>query len=155
MSPWVPVVSAGVFAILGIAERFYVRFVPDVNDQKRHLRFARQAAFLAFSLFSLILGFWDAAHQEGPVTPGSVLFVGSLFFSLTLFVILLLLTLALRFLVAFGQFLDMFGQHLYITSEIAKIVGKIAPSTEAPDEISEKLQDILKQLHGGSSESAR
>lgn len=140
---------------MGIAERFYSRFVPDVNDQKRHLRLAGRVAFLVFSLSGVIWGFWDAANLREPITPGYVLFVGWLFFSLTLFILNLLLFLALRFMDTYSGLLDVVDKHLYMTSDITKILQEIASKTAASVETSEKLARILRQIHGTKREMVR
>jgi hypothetical protein len=155
MSPWLPVASAGFFAILAIAERFYARFVPDVSDQKRHIRRAAWVAFHVLSLSSAGLGFWTAAHERGPVTSGFVLFVSMLFFILTLVIINWLANLAQRtsqdfsrFLVIYEQHLKIYDQSLNLTREEAEILDVLASKVKVPDEVKKKLQGIFEQLDG-------
>ena len=38
MPSWMPVLITSVFALINVFLPFYFKFVPDVNDQKRHLR---------------------------------------------------------------------------------------------------------------------
>ena len=69
MSSWVPVVCGSVIAILSIVERFYARFVPNVSDQKRHLRTFAWIAFYVCVIIVVGMGFWQVAHASGLMEP--------------------------------------------------------------------------------------
>jgi hypothetical protein len=160
MSSWLPVACTGFFAILAIAERFYARFVPNISDQKHHLRIAAQVAFYSLSLSSAGLGFWDAAHESGPVTSRFVLSVGSLFFLLTLIIINGVVSITyktFRYVDCFGrsmsiceQHLDLQERHLNLTQEEAEILDVLASKIEVSDEVKKKIRGIFEQIDGKS-----
>ncbi len=150
MSSWVPVVCGSVLAILGIAERFYARFVPNVSDQKRHLWTAAWVAFYACVILVVGVGFWQAEHVSGPLTSQFVFFVGGLFFLLSLAINHMLANLLRpsRYDDSFSRFLELFGRHVDLTREEAEILVALAEKTKVPDYIKKKAQNILEKYDG-------
>jgi len=150
MSSWVPVVCGSVLAILGIAERFYARFVPNVSDQKRHLRIAAWVAFYVWVIIVVGVGFWQAEQVSGPITSQFVFFVAGLFFLLSLAIIhvLTLLLFPTRFYDSFSRFLELFGRHVNLTREEAEILAALAEKTKVPDYIKKKAQNLLEKYDG-------
>ncbi len=58
-----------IVALISLAAQFYFRWVPDVEEQKRHVKRAFGWC-LDFSVFSLlVLNFVLEASRKGPVTP--------------------------------------------------------------------------------------
>jgi hypothetical protein len=156
MSSWLPVVCAGFFTILTIAERFYARFVPDISDQKRHLRIAAQVAFHLLSLSCVGWGFWDTAHESGPVTSRFVLHVGLLFFLLTLVIINWLASITYKTFKevgCFGRAQSICERHLNLTREEAEILDVLASKIEVSDEVKKKICGIFEQIDGRSGSS--
>jgi hypothetical protein len=161
MSSWLPVASAGFFTILTIAERFYARFVPDISDQKRHLRIAAWGAFHLLSLACVGWGFWIAAHESGPITVRFVLFVGALFFMLTLVIsnwlaqiMLMGVHIQIRFLSVYEQHLNLHEKHLDLTREEAEVLDVLASKIEVSDEVKKKISGIFEQIDGRSGLSS-
>lgn len=153
VSPWVPVVSAGFFAALTIAERFYSRLVPDLSDPKRHLRRAGWIMFYGLSLGSTIWGFWIISKERGPVTPELVPLVGGLYFELTLLVFVLVLQLARDALENFGRLMKLDYEHVSMTGELARILDVLVSKTDGPDETKARTQAVLRQIYGKREET--
>jgi hypothetical protein len=55
----------------------------------------------------------------------------------------------------YSGLLDVVDKHLYMTSDITKILQEIASKTAASVETSEKLARILRQIHGTKREMVR
>ena len=70
MPLWIPTVAATVgVALVNAFRLFYFKFVPEVNDQKRHLK---QAGWWAFDIATIIFPCWSlyaATQAKGPITP--------------------------------------------------------------------------------------
>jgi hypothetical protein len=150
MAPWVPVVSAAVFAVLAIAERFYSRFVPDVNDQKRQLKRAGMIIYYSLALLSVVVGLWRAMQEKGPVTQEFVLIVGALYLILALLMSLTLLQLAARLMGGVKEFMGVYRSHLEITREMVGMIRVIAAKVKDTAEVEDSMRRILRQIDGAS-----
>ena len=70
---WVPIVVTIAAFTVPLAERFYVRFYPDVDTQKRHLK---KLAVWAFNIFSEAFQIWNLyqiSREPMPTTPTGVI----------------------------------------------------------------------------------
>jgi len=87
MSPITVSAISAVIAFLVLAERFYSRFVPDVNAQKRHLKLLAGLALNIGVIAAQIYSLYGLAHTKATLTPGLVMVMaltaGGLVFTLT------------------------------------------------------------------------
>jgi hypothetical protein len=100
------------------------------------------------------VGFWQAEQVSGPITSQFVLFVGGLFFLLSLAIIhvLALLLFPPRYYNSlsdsFSRFLEIYERHVNLTREEAEIVAALAEKTKVPDYIKKKAQNLLGKYDG-------
>ena len=147
MSPWVPVVFGGVFATLSIAERFYARFVPDVSDQKRHLRMAAWGALNLLSFSSVGWTLWLVAHDTKPVTPQLVISVGAAFFTLTLLIVSVILYKGFGLTGnALREFLMLSKEHIDLTCEEAKVLDMFTSEINSSEDVKKKIRGLFEQI---------
>jgi hypothetical protein len=86
--------------------------------------------------------------MSGPVTPQFVLNVGTLFFTLTLVVLNLLLSFGLRVLQMLTKFFEIFERHVMLTREEAEILDALVSRAELPEDVKKKARGILELYDG-------
>jgi hypothetical protein len=153
MSPWVPIVISGVFATAAIAERFYSRFVPDVSDQKRHLKAAgRHLATVGFISYNVIsaaavgVGFWNGAHESGPVTRTTVILYGAMFSLLSLLTVNLLAFVFHLMQKDQGRDLDLIVRNIQVAAADAKVLHYLASKVGLTEEVKGEYMRTLRAL---------
>ena len=157
MPAWVPAVAVPfVIAFTSLAAQFYFKWVPDVEEQKRHLRQARTwaadilgLALQAASLYALLQG-------KGPVTRGFV--VGAALTVSCSFVCVLLIVFRRWFLEGFmerflhnferlmdqtGQHISVTGRHIEVTEQHKRALQLIATDPNLSRETVRELRAIL------------
>lgn len=76
MAPWIPtVIASGTLTILVMAERFYTRFYPDVETQKKHLRRLGSMVLLAITFGVSLFGIVVVMRRSGPPTQLDILVI--------------------------------------------------------------------------------
>lgn len=122
MSFWITtvVVPFAIF-IATIAAQFYFKWVPSVEDQKRHVR--RLLAILAevgvFAWGGLAL--YKAAHQPGPVTYGNAVQIALLTAGLYTLLILIAIAPIPRVIASIA---DLIGRHIRTTKQTYAVLDR-------------------------------
>jgi hypothetical protein len=122
MSFWITtvVVPFAIF-IATIAAQFYFKWVPSVEDQKRHVR--RLLAILAevgvFAWGGLAL--YKAAHQPGPVTYGNAVQIALLTAGLYTLLILIAIAPIPRVIASIA---DLIGRHIRTTEQTYAVLDR-------------------------------
>jgi hypothetical protein len=104
-------------AICAIAVQFYVRWVPDIEIQKRQIK---GAALWAWDILGLAAQaaalFYTVAHIHGPVTPAIVTGISLLTSAIVFCAVLIFIRRWILPLVK--EHLELFGQHLHNFSHV-------------------------------------
>jgi uncharacterized membrane protein HdeD (DUF308 family) len=89
MPIWVPTAISIFFGLASIFTMFYFKWVPDIEDQKRHMKGVGWWLFDLMTLGGQIVSIYMLAQRKGPVTPvfvvGAALIVGGLVLCIILF----------------------------------------------------------------------
>jgi hypothetical protein len=116
MFKWLPVVAILV-GLVGVAERFYARFYPDAETQKRHLKLVGVVVLNIVATAAQIWALWDIFHRPMPTrTPQLVLLIVEVGFYVSI-----LCTLALFAFMdnVISQIIDLFkGQNQIIKGQM-------------------------------------
>ncbi len=96
MPVWLPTVAAALLiCLVGVALQFYFKWVPEVSDQKRHVKRFLLAAYWALIVAVQAFSLYIDSKSKAPVTPSFVVWVAisaaGLAFAVVLIVIQLLL----------------------------------------------------------------
>lgn len=161
MSPWLGITIGGVVGLLGIGERFYNRFVPDVEAQKRQLQ---SLAFWSLFLGGLCIDFFfliKVVLLPRPVTRGTVLeiavMVAGILFQLFLIIVYWIGPKIIRLvsLIKFGAATQ--EDHIEFTRKLVDIVtsqNNIFMALESETNLSDDFRSRLKAIMHGDNSTA-
>jgi len=144
---WVPVVLTISITLLTIAERFYVRFVPEIEVQKRHLKkFAVWIASLG-GIAIQIYFLYQEAHGPSPVNPTQAvrisLVTGAFVLNLVAIFTIRTLNLIDRFLDVYLRGWKVVEKTVHVTERHNAAIMFLAEQLELAPDIQQKLDEIL------------
>lgn len=167
MPTWVTgILVPFIIASVTIAAQFYFKWVPNVEEQKRHVRMATSWLADILLVLASIWWLWRFTKHQGPVTPGFVVEVSLAGENLGFVVILVA---ANRFISGktFRRFMDGIRGHLGLTErnidhtgrliEIAKVHSDalliLANDLQLSPNAAKALQEILGPYATSSSDA--
>ena len=140
MSAWIAAVGT-LIALAAFVAQFYFKWVPKVEDQKRHLKQVAWAAFDAVTLCSEAFAIYLLTQAKGPVTHIFVVNT-AVVVSGAGFCIILIATrrgvgsnIMMRSLDNFGRLIDTADRHLGIIRSLQQITERHLATTEQHTEI--------------------
>ena len=121
MNLWVTIGVQVAMGLLVVGVGFYVRFYPDVNTQKRHLKLFGLAVWILATVGFQVLSIYKIAHSGKPVTPDFVVEVASDFGAL---IFNLVIIYSLLFLRALGLFVNLYRTNSETDNELrGRMIG--------------------------------
>jgi hypothetical protein len=156
MSPWIPVTISTSIAVVSIAERFYSRFIPDIETQKRHLKRAGKWTTVLI-LFGIQLGnIIYLIRIPGPPTKAWVLqitvSVGAFVFCLASLFDQGIMQLLDKMNSIDGRTLDGQGKLIDVQGKLINLQGRLTDSVQRLTQIADSHQRAMTMLASHSRE---